>query len=404
MTAVHAQSLEDVIRRAVAAYPAAAAARAHAESAGADLERARAARWPVIGLSAAGTSQERMPRPWVTGPQATYNLYSGGSIEAGIDRAQALVTAAEQRADTTFDEVALQAAEAYLAWARAIEQVALAQANVAVHERILDDVIRIVAVDPGRGVDQLQAQVRVDAARLALTQRTIERAQTAERLARYAGLALPLEPVGLDAEPGAAPASLEEALALVNDEHPQLGQLAAQSRAASAAVIVAAAQHHPRVDLSVSRALNPYTQMLDTVSQVNVTLAMFDGGAITAGVNAARAQERVSRLALDEGRLVVRERVASAWAEWQAAERRARLSDEQRATGVRLAQGYQEQFRLARRSLLDLLNIQNETFGYRVAALGARFDRRVARYRLSAAMGELARRHQPVTGVGVAGS
>ena len=54
-------------------------------------------------------------------------------------------------------------------------------------------------------------------------------------------------------------------------------------------------------------------------------------------------------------------------------------------------ENYRLQFRLARRSLLDLLNVQNEAFGYQAAAVQTQFDHRLSRIRLAAAMGELAR-------------
>jgi len=60
--------------------------------------------------------------------------------------------------------------------------------------------------------------------------------------------------------------------------------------------------------------------------------------------------------------------------------------------GDKLVQAYRQQFRVARRSLLDLLNIQAESFSYRSAALSAFHDERVARVRLLAATGDLARR------------
>jgi hypothetical protein len=56
-----------------------------------------------------------------------------------------------------------------------------------------------------------------------------------------------------------------------------------------------------------------------------------------------------------------------------------------------VVEGYQLQFRLARRSLLDLLNIQAEAHGYAVASAGARAERRLARFRLAASLAELGR-------------
>jgi outer membrane protein, adhesin transport system len=386
-----AQTLPEAIRQALLAYPAAEAARANSAGAAAELDRARAARWPVLSIGATGVEQTGAPRPWSGSPQLSYSVFAGGGIEAGVDRAQSLLGAAEWRAGATYDDVAQQAAEAYLGWSRAQDLVELARDNVIAHQRIHDDVAKIVAVDTGRRIDLFQAQVRVDAARLTQVQREIELAQANERLARFLGGMLPPKPAGIDAEPGRAPSGLSDALVAASNEHPQLAQLAAQLEGARAGVNIAKAQRMPKIDFSVSRPVNPYTQQVDTLAQLSVSMPVFNGGALVAGVDVARAQERAAELALDESRLVVRERISASWAEWQSSASRARLSEEQRRSGATLVNGYQEQFRLARRSLLDLLNIQNDFFNYGSAAISAGYERRVARFRLSAAMGELGR-------------
>ena len=96
--------------------------------------------------------------------------------------------------------------------------------------------------------------------------------------------------------------------------------------------------------------------------------------------------------------MVTREKIQSAWVEWHHAGPRAAQSAQQAASAELLVDNYRQQFRLARRSLLDLLNVQNETYGYQAAAVQSRFDLRIAQLRLSAAMGQLARSLQESTG------
>jgi outer membrane protein TolC len=60
--------------------------------------------------------------------------------------------------------------------------------------------------------------------------------------------------------------------------------------------------------------------------------------------------------------------------------------------GDKVVEGYRLQFRLARRQLLDLLNIQAEAFSYQSAATTAIYDEKITRARLLAAMGDLAKR------------
>lgn len=97
----------------------------------------------------------------------------------------------------------------------------------------------------------------------------------------------------------------------------------------------------------------------------------------------------------DEARLTQKEKVANAWQEWATSTSRARLGATQSDVGDKVVEGYRQQFRLARRSLLDLLNIQADSFNYRSGALAALHDERIARARLLAAMGALAARFEP---------
>lgn len=386
-----ALTLTEAIEKALQDDPAAGSVRSQVVAAGADAERARAARWPVLGLSATAQGQSGDSRA-VLSPQLQYTVYAGGAIEAGVVQAEAQQRQAGHRAVAALDDLALQTADAYLAWARAHELVRLAQDNLQAHERIRDDMRKIVEVDPGRQVDLNQAAVRVSNARLALTQRETERARAQAQLARYVAVQALRQPAGLDEEPGVAPASVDEALARAADAHPQLAQALAQWHAAQAAVGIARGQTLPRVDLQLSRQYSALTQRTEPQAQLSVNMPVFNAGAGRAGVDAAQAQAQAARLALQEQRLLVSQRIGMAWAEWQGTRERERESQQQSDDGRSLAEAYRMQFRLARRSLLDLLNVQNEAFNYATSAVTARYDRRIARYRLGAALGELSAR------------
>jgi len=403
---VQALTLAQAIERALQDDPAAGSVRAQAQAAGAEAERARAARWPVLSLGASASDQNGLPQPRVISPQVHYTLYAGGAIEAGVRQAEAQQRQAGHRTQSSLDELAAQTAEAYLAWARAHELVKLAQDNLKAHELIRDDMRKIVEVDPGRQVDLNQAAVRVSNARLALTQRETERARAQAQLARYVPASALTQPSGLDEEPGSLPSSLDEALARAADTHPQLAQAVAQWQAANAAVAVARGQTRPRVDINLSRQYNTYTQRTEPLAQLSLNMPVFNGGASAASVDAAQAQENAARLSLQEQRLLVRQRIGMAWAEWQGTRERERESQLQSNDGRSLAEAYRMQFKLARRSLLDLLNVQNEAYTYATSAVAARYDRRIARYRLGASLGELAARWAPadVQARAVAGS
>ena len=58
---------------------------------------------------------------------------------------------------------------------------------------------------------------------------------------------------------------------------------------------------------------------------------------------------------------------------------------------VLVVTGYKLQFELAKRSLLDLLNVQNDQFNYRSSTVSNEYDYRIARFHFSGALGQLSR-------------
>jgi len=402
----HAQSFSEVVQNALAIYPAIQSAKAKTEAARAEIDRARAAHYPQIGY---GFTRNRYTNgdlpasvePNTRSPSVRLNLWSGGRIEADARRAEALADGNELQEAATRDEVALLAAEAYINWARSLEMFQLASQNYESHNVTLNDIRKIVEVDTGRRIDLQQAQVRMDNASLMKLQRQTELSQARQRLARFWLGELPKKPLGLKealsntGRLGQVPQSVDQVLDTPLDEMPVVAQQIKQVQAAVEGIAMARGQYWPTVDFSSTRQLNlsgnpPYKQ--DTFSQVQMNMPLYSGGATSAQVDAAVSQLKAAQFGLDEARLVVHEKATVAYHEWTAAQSRAIQGSEQARVGEQVVEGYRLQFRLGRRQLLDLLNIQAESFGYQSSATNALYDEQIARVRMLAAMGDLARR------------
>ena len=97
---------------------------------------------------------------------------------------------------------------------------------------------------------------------------------------------------------------------------------------------------------------------------------------------------------LVEARLTLNEQLASSWASWQLSGQRADMGREQTRTAQSLALGYEQQFRVGRRSLLDLLNIQSDLYIYKSNAANALNESRLSQVRILAHLGQLANAYQ----------
>lgn len=402
-SSVSAQTLVDVVQRALTLYPAILSAQAKADSARADIARARSAHYPQIGLginrnSFASGSVPTSIGTNVVSPTAKINLWSGGRIEADAERSEALSLASELQKAATLDDVALLAVESYLNWARTADLYALSVHNLESHRVTLEDIRKIVAVDTGRRIDYEQALVRMENASITVSQRKADLAQAMQKVARFWPDNLSGRPerldemAGEDGPLGKVPRSITQAMNMVSDDLPSIAQQRANIKAAEAAVKLAKGNYWPTVDLSVNRQFNANTLRQETFTQLSATMPVYNGGAASAQVDAANSQLQAAQFALEEARMLAREKAGLNWQDWNSARSRTALGSSQALMGDKVVEGYRAQFRLARRSLLDLLNIQNEAFTYQSSARSAFHDERIARARVLASTGELANR------------
>lgn len=390
-SAAQAQSLDSVIRQALVDYPGIKAGTSGVDSAKADTDRANGALMPTLSLNASANQikgsdadQKPMATPWLA-----WSVPLNGRVRADIQRTESATKVAQAKLQVTREDIALQVAEAWLAVVRGQHMVQLAQLNATEHSAILGDIEKIVAVDAGRSLDLAQAQVRLDAAQTNLTQRQTELKQAQEKLSRFTPDARQAAAFGQYPQlPKALPADDAQALAALTS--PALAQAQAQVEEAQARVKAAKAMHNPTLDLSLGRQNMGAANGIHTVASVTFSLPIYQGGQTDAAVRSAAAQAVASQDTLAEIELVVKERVRLAYADLSSAQARLKLAAHQRESGAKLVGGYKEQFRLARRTLLDLLNIQSEYASYQQAEALAQHDVKAAEYRITAALGQLA--------------
>ena len=397
------QSLDEAIRIALSQYPSIIAAQARLNASRADIIRAEGQHYPQIswqgttsnysgvnsggGASASGVLPDNT---WIQSPQVTLNIWAGGRIQADVDRAKSLSTARAHQQRLTRDEVALFAFEAYMNWARSLELVRLAESNLKAHQKILSDVKKITQVDQGRMIDQRQVEVRVQSAAVSLERRRAELQAAIQRLEKMLLGAMPAKPSKIDDIRGVIPASVQDAVALVNDQHPAIAVQRAQIDAARAQVASARSQYSPTVDLSYGKQTTQGSGQGDYITQINIRVPIFSGGSTYGAVGSASNELIAAEQGLTEARLMLTERILSIWPQLTSTRTRKMISERQVESGRTLVMGYEQQFRVGQRSLLDLLTVQRDLFDYQNSAVTAAFDERVAKGRMIAAIGQLA--------------
>lgn len=399
-----AQALPQAVEQAVRSNPEVLAAGSRRLAADEGLKQARAGYLPRIDVSGAGgrvrldsQSSRAIGRSdpsyarHAADVTITQMLFDGFAVSSDVERQGARIDGAAYRVGATAEDIALRTVGVYVEVLRRQETVAIGVANLQAHQHIYDQ-IRLGA-DNGvlRRADLFQAE-----SRLALAQASLR----AEEGALQDAVAAFLRVVGAtpqrlsrpDTLAAVLPASEREAQQLASAGHPALGAGQADIAEAEAARSLARSELWPRLDLEAG-AGRDRDRVLGTTDERRVMLRLrynlFRGNADKARINEAGFQIQEAEQNLERLRRQVQESVTLGYNAYRTAqERLASLQQYVQASDATRV-SYGRQFRIGQRSLLDLLNAENEYFGARTAYVTGQYTELASQYRILAGMGLL---------------
>lgn len=343
-----AADLPALIRDAVSADPAVLEARASEEVAEARLNASRAQRWPVLGLQAGGNvvnpnSHYSTPFRGFTG---RVNVYSAGAIDAAVERDRSRQQSLQFKTEEIRQQVASSVAGHYLQALQAQEQLDVQKLNLARHEKIIGDLEVVVANDQGRRYELVQAQSRALQVRMAIVQQEKARNLALSRLTRYTAQKPTLQnPVAADWE-AALPAEL------LQREHPSLQALQREAEAVRRDRQHLAQSRWPRIDVEAGAGNHSYARLVANWS-------FYDRSADYTVDSAARqiiAAERRGELLARE----LAEQADTARADMAQSLLQIKAAEQQIGASVEVARLYEMQFKVGRRSLIELVNAYAE--------------------------------------------
>jgi outer membrane protein TolC len=394
---VRAQTLEATVADVLRTHPRLSAARANALGVESEIEIANAALRPKLGFSG-GAGRGRNFATNNVNPagdiamQGTYPLYDGNRAVNEIARQESRFVNAAQRANQVRDTLISQTSDAYIEVIKqeSLEKIALS--NVEAHESLMAKVTEIVQLDRGRAIDATQVAVRLQQAKVNLNARRNALNEAITALEDLTGQRQGGEKKVRDPK-AAMPTSLPEATSLLED-HPTTKAARADAKAADRAAQIAAAWDKPRIDL-LGTLSNPssftntrYFSNADV--RLGVQWSAFDGGA---GKAAALASNQQRIAANEQVKSVMRDLssdVSRSWAQMKSREGRFIAFSDLAMRAREVREAYWEQFRIGRRSILDLLNAENEGFLATLQAEQERQELLQNQYRVLASTGRLA--------------
>jgi adhesin transport system outer membrane protein len=408
MPSVQAQGLADTVREALRNSPDIAEARNRWLARTEEIREAQGGYRPSIdldagigyestnspGTRAAGRGTEELTRREL-GVSVRQMLFDGWGTRSEVQRQQAREESAAARLLATGEATALAAVRAYTDLGRYQAIREISDQSLATHLRIEDQIRLRSEAGVGRRADYDQVKARVALAEVNLIAADVNLRDARSTFERVVGRPASLDPIMLDGlTPEGLPASEDEALTTARGGNPLLEVAAADILAARAQADAARQNDYPRLDLELGARRDADIDGVEgDVEEVQAMLRLrynlYRGGADSArkrvtAYNLGEAQDVRDR-ALRE----LQESVRLAWAAYQATRAQLPLLERQVDSAVATRDAYEQQFNIGQRTLLDLLNSENEVFQARQAVVEAKADNTIAQFRLIEAMGEL---------------
>jgi adhesin transport system outer membrane protein len=319
-------------------------------------------------------------------------IYDGGETGSQVSIQQALLDSGNYQLQAGTQAIALDAVTAHLNVYLQRELVALAENNLKVHQDIYQSLAEREQAGAGSISDVTQVQARLARAEstLYLSQAELNRA-----IANYTRV-VGTRPAELTnaGVPEALPQTLEEALQRMGQKNPELLALDAEIVEADSRYTLARSNYQPKIDLELSSRFNDRLEGDSSWQNTNAAMLvlrwnLFKGGQDKAGVNSSvsrKYQSRSRRAAkLDE----LMEETRTVWANYIALKQQKVAFRDAVDYSRKTFDAYLKQFSVSRRTLLDVLIVENDGFQSAVQLATVSTNATIAAYRILKLMGIL---------------
>ena len=400
-----AETLKEVVTTAIDTNPQVTSAAKKKDAADSAIDAAKGGYFPKIDfLYGVGREQSKNATTLATTPDYVHMnrkqetailnqmLWDGLGVKSEVDRRRAISESSAHRTYGTAEEIALQAIEAYLDVLKNKDLANFAKENLAAHTKTFDQ----VKLRSDKGVGRRADLEQIDA-RTALAISNLQAAESSLREAEITFLkVVGKAPVSLTmpAVPRNIPASVDEAVKIGLQNHPVLKSAQSDVDAAQAQREIARSFISPRLEFEASYSTNRNIDGVAGPNNDRLMMLWLKWNLFRGGFDHYRLGEtghqisEASEIARNTSRQVENKvrldynTYATARDRLPSLDRYVKSSDSTRVS-------YAQQFSIGQRTLLDLLDSENEYFTSRSTQTNGKFTEMSARYRILNAMGLL---------------
>ena len=321
-------------------------------------------------------------------------IFRGGRTYAEIGKAKATVRAGRAQLVNTEQSVLLDAVSAYMDVVRDEATLKLRENNVAVLQKQLDATEEQFKVGELTRTDVSQSQARLAGAQAGLVNAQGQLAVSRSNFEHIIGR--PAETLQTDPALPRLPSSEDSAIQIASNQNPALVQAREEEKAADYAVDDALGALLPQVSVNgqYQYSQGSFTGFSIGVQHITsvlgqVTVPIYQGGAEESAVRQAKQLHSQAQLTVSDTQRQVVDATRSAWQSFVTAEATIKSNKAQVAANEVAFDGVKQEQQVGSRTILDVLNAEQELLNAQVAVVSAQRDSYVAAYDLLAAMGLL---------------
>jgi adhesin transport system outer membrane protein len=402
---LNAADLEEVVKETITSNPDVLIAGSERDSVEQQMEQSRAGFFPQADITL-GTGLEHTDNPVTrAGGYDSRSLnrdeaeifvrqliYDGHGTESEFERNRARVNSRAYATFSTAEVVGLKAVDAYLSVLKSKKLVQLAVTNLKNHQQTYNRIVKRGEQGVGSKADVQQALGRLA---LAKTNLMAEENNLQDSIAAYINIvgSPPMQLVEPATPEQLLPGSLDEATTVALENHPRLKSADADVDAAQEQYNAAKSLFYPRVHLEISGTNN---DNLDGISGSNndaqaMLRARYN---FTGGKDIARRQETVYQL--DQAKEIrarthrqVVESMQLSWHAYETAKSQLEYFKTHVDASKQALLAYRKQFNIGKRTLIDLLDQENEVFQANINYVNGQYTLALSAYRILAGTGKL---------------
>lgn len=401
-----ADPLKEAAQRAISTNPEVTAKFNSFKAAVDEVDVARGGYYPRVDLSAeASRTRDRITSRAPESQNSTSNgialsatqlLWDGLSTQSQVERLDhARITRYFEFLDSS-EQITLETVRAYTDVLRARNLVRLAEDNYVRHRQAHELIQIKTRAGVGKGADLEQATARLALAESNLTTETANLHDVTERYRRIVGVAPPATmPMPRSLDTG-LPANIRTMLDNTVKHHVGIAAAIENLRAAQAQAKEHDGSFQPKIEARVRSGVGNNldgveNQKRDTTASLVMNWNLYNGGADTARVRQTTSQLNLASDLRDKACRDARQTAAVAFNDVQRLNEQLVYLDRQALASEKARDAYRQQYEngVDKRTLLDVLNAENELYGAKRSYTIAEHDLVTAKARAQAATSSL---------------